>query len=77
MMSMMKRNEKEEWEKKIGFNKERDELEKIFEEYENLKYYIDLVNFKEKKKGKLSFNEKKNDDCYIEYIFEKKNFLKI
>ena len=77
MLGMMKRTEKEAWEQQIGLNSARAEFDKLFDEYENLESYIDFVAFKEKNKGKLSFNETDPDDCSIDYPFATKHFLPI
>jgi len=69
MLGSMNTTEIEHWENQMGFKSARSEFDALFEEYDKLKSYEAFLQFKEKSKDKLKFNENDPDDCSISYPF--------
>jgi len=77
LLGKMTTKEKEIWETQLGFKSARAEFDKLFNEYDKLESYEAFLAFKERNKGKLSFNETDPSDCSIDYPFATGYFLSI
>ena len=77
LFSTMSTAEKLSWEKSYDWVSARGEFDKIFDEYEKLNSREEFSLFKNKYFETLSFNERDENDCSIDYPFATNYFLPV